>query len=56
MQEIEKNLDYLECPDDEKNIIITTIKTVRMNTDKPVSKEIMNSIYKELSRIVKHDD
>jgi hypothetical protein len=56
MQELEKNLDHLECPKNEKIIILTAIKTVRMNTEKPVSKEIMNSIYKELSRIVKNDD
>lgn len=56
MQEIKRNLEHIKCPENEKEIILKAISAVRMNSDKPISKQVMNSIYQKLSEIVNYDD
>lgn len=56
MKELEDNLKKINCPKDESELILSTIKTIRMYSDKPLSKDIIHAIYKKIAEIVKDED
>ena len=56
MKELEDTLRKINCPKEESELILSTIKAIRMYSDNPNSKEIKQSVYKKIAEIVQDED